>query len=401
MSYSVRDIFISYRREDGSVLTDSIATTLKSQGYSVFFDKEDIPKGNIFSERIEQAVKAAKEFIAIISPSYLGSNNEGVTRINDKSDWVRKELELALGRKDLHIFPVIINCNLPQKELLPPSLASLLNYNCYPYNSSYDTVEKILEAIKPEFHPETKENALIGAVAAGLRGVNLNDEEKFNEACKTISKLIENDTDCNILKKIVSKHENYSSNPFKDEYRFIVFYTLFSYYRRTHRYRELIKFVEAHIDEFNQYGFFEYVLTEYSVLKGKLSCSVEDRNTFMLTAIEKARNALCKLPNNDGIKHSYCVRIAEALESNLVLKDDLIEEAITLSSNLVKQKDNYARYHATYARLIAQRGRYDEALIHMGQAEILEEPGHEDWILRVAGYYKDELLIRQSQHFRK
>lgn len=282
--------------------------------------------------------------------------------------------------------------------LLIDNIAPLVDLNYRKYDPKFDTIEKLLEPIKLEFHPETLENALIGAVIKELQGVDPNDALRFNIACKSISKLVKTDSDCNALMRILADQNNARRVSFSNDYRFAAFYTLFSYYRRNHRALDLVSFVESYTTEFHQYYFFEYALTEYYTLKAKLSSSPESRNSFLLLAVDQANNALIKLPDNTGIIHSYCLTIAEALEYKIELGKDIVETAVTLSSDLVESHSEYARYHSTHARLLAQVGRYEEALIHIGQAEILEAPGHEDWVLRVAGYYKDEIAIRQMQH---
>ena len=55
---------------------------------------------------------------------------------------------------------------------------------------------------------------------------------------------------------------------------------------------------------------------------------------------------------------------------------------------------DYARYYSTKARLLSLKGEVREALVNIRYAQTLETPRQQDWMLRVAGYYRDECLIR-------
>ena len=91
------DIFISYRREGGADFARQMQLALKTKGYSVFLDFDELKDG-VFDRRIEAAIKSSKLFLFILSPHSLD-------RCKNEGDWVRLEIECAL-LSQCHIVPV-------------------------------------------------------------------------------------------------------------------------------------------------------------------------------------------------------------------------------------------------------------------------------------------------------
>jgi len=93
-------IFISYRKETGSVEAQLVAVKLKSEGYHVFLDTDNIHSGK-FPEQIINALDEVSDVILIMTPNYLD-------RCINTDDWVKKEIEIALNRK-CKIHPLIFD----------------------------------------------------------------------------------------------------------------------------------------------------------------------------------------------------------------------------------------------------------------------------------------------------
>ena len=91
------DIFISYRRVGGADFARQMQLALKTKGYKVFLDFDELKYG-VFDRRIEAAIKSSKVFLFILSPHALD-------RCKNEEDWVRKEIECAL-LSQCHIVPV-------------------------------------------------------------------------------------------------------------------------------------------------------------------------------------------------------------------------------------------------------------------------------------------------------
>ena len=64
------DIFISYRRVGGADFARQMQLALKTKGYNVFLDFDELKDG-VFDRRIETAIKSSKVFIFILSPHSL------------------------------------------------------------------------------------------------------------------------------------------------------------------------------------------------------------------------------------------------------------------------------------------------------------------------------------------
>lgn len=115
------DIFISYRRKDAWA-AGRIDERLR-QSYGTFFDTRSILPGTRFPERLQQALDACSVLLAIIGPGWVGWWNR--RRLYNESDWVRRELELALGKPDTLVVPVLVDgTELPA---LPEALQELSN----------------------------------------------------------------------------------------------------------------------------------------------------------------------------------------------------------------------------------------------------------------------------------
>lgn len=93
------DIFISYRRSSYDT-ANLIATRLKSEGYSVFFDMEALRSGK-FNEQLYDAIDNCKDFIVVLPPNALD-------RCVNEDDWVRLEVCRAIAGKK-NIIPVMLN----------------------------------------------------------------------------------------------------------------------------------------------------------------------------------------------------------------------------------------------------------------------------------------------------
>jgi TIR domain len=91
-------IFVSHASEDKAA-AESITFSLRNRGHVVFLDRDDLPAGNTYDQRIENAIKDSELFIFLISPSSLAQGRYTLT-------------ELALARRkwpnpNRHILPIM------------------------------------------------------------------------------------------------------------------------------------------------------------------------------------------------------------------------------------------------------------------------------------------------------
>jgi len=102
-------IFISYRRHDTAYHTQLIFEKLEKQfgRDHVFLDRESIQSGELFPEKINDALQTSKVLIALIEKGWLSiQDQEGHQRLFLEDDYVRLEIQTALSR-NIPIIPVL------------------------------------------------------------------------------------------------------------------------------------------------------------------------------------------------------------------------------------------------------------------------------------------------------
>jgi hypothetical protein len=121
-------VFISYRRDDSRGITERIYDRLVDHygEDAIFKDVDSIPKGSDFRQIIKKAVSMCDVLLAVIGDRWLGVIDKTTRRrIDDKNDFVRIEIEIALQR-GIMVIPVLINgAQMPKATKLPHSLQEL------------------------------------------------------------------------------------------------------------------------------------------------------------------------------------------------------------------------------------------------------------------------------------
>lgn len=135
------DIFISYRRDGGFEVADSIYQRLISSKYSVFLDIEQLNSGK-FNTKLLNTIEGCKDFLLVLPPHALD-------RCNEENDWVRLEVEQAI-RTNKNIIPIMLRgFEWPDSSELPESLRSLPNYNGIAAN--HEVYSENIERLKDKF----------------------------------------------------------------------------------------------------------------------------------------------------------------------------------------------------------------------------------------------------------
>jgi TolB-like protein len=118
-------IFISYRRDDTSGFAGRLFDRL-SKCFSpdqVFIDVESIEPGANFADVLSQRVGDCKVLLALIGPRWHAADS--YSRLTDANDYVRIEIEAALGGA-VRVIPLLIDgAKMPETAALPPSLRDL------------------------------------------------------------------------------------------------------------------------------------------------------------------------------------------------------------------------------------------------------------------------------------
>jgi hypothetical protein len=121
-------VFISYRREDTSGqagrLYDALADKLGAE--NVFMDVDTIDIGVEFKHAIEAAVSSCDVLFVMIGPRWLtAADTRGERRLSRTDDYVRLEVETALGR-NIRVVPALVaGAAMPVADDLPGTLSAL------------------------------------------------------------------------------------------------------------------------------------------------------------------------------------------------------------------------------------------------------------------------------------
>ncbi len=141
-------VFISYRRAD----TGQVAPRLKKDLISalnddrIFYDREDLKGGELWKERLKEAINNCSVFLALIGKDWLKAQNKdsGQRRLDEPDDPVRAEVELALEAarsSDLLVVPVIVDeATNPDRKFLPPSIQNLSDHQSLPLRTATNAV---------------------------------------------------------------------------------------------------------------------------------------------------------------------------------------------------------------------------------------------------------------------
>lgn len=148
------EIFVSYRRKDSGGHARSLHKDLCSRfGVErIFFDRESIESGDVFTSRLDDGARQCKVLLALIGPDWLEARNDaGARRLDDPRDCVRGEVALALSLEK-KVVPVLFDDTpMPPAERLPEDLRSLaacdaltLRGKTYDYATSFEELIRLL-----------------------------------------------------------------------------------------------------------------------------------------------------------------------------------------------------------------------------------------------------------------
>lgn len=134
-------IFISYRRESTTSETGRIYDRLSDRfgEDNIFMDLDSIPLGVDFRRHLETSLQICDVLLVIIGPNWVGRRpGTDTTRINDPSDFVRLEVQVAL-KKDIPVIPVLIgNTSMPLHDDLPEEIRPLIYRQAITVNMGQD-----------------------------------------------------------------------------------------------------------------------------------------------------------------------------------------------------------------------------------------------------------------------
>jgi hypothetical protein len=124
----VAKVFISYRRADSASASGRIYDRLVARfgQQNVFKDVDNIPPGVNFGAYIQNSLRQCAVVLVVIGPHWL---DPGGPRLDDPTDWVRIEIEMAFALK-LTVIPLLVEgAPVPNAAQLPGSLRELTQIN--------------------------------------------------------------------------------------------------------------------------------------------------------------------------------------------------------------------------------------------------------------------------------
>jgi hypothetical protein len=117
------DVFISYRRSNGSQLASLLKVHLEIRNFSVFLDVDRLEAGK-FDNNLLANIRSARNLVLVLTPGAL----ERCYGDAQQRDWIHKEIACALN-SNCNIIPVFDNFLMPEPDKLPESMRAVTNYN--------------------------------------------------------------------------------------------------------------------------------------------------------------------------------------------------------------------------------------------------------------------------------
>ena len=151
------DVFLSYRRSNGSQLASLLKVHLQLRGLNVFLDVTGLGSGN-FDEALLTTVSNSLNMVIVLTPNALDRClGEDAT-----DDWVRREVAHAM-ETGTHIVPVMDNFVWPEEESLPEDIRSVHKINGVSWSHEYQDacVDKLVAFLHlPSFSRRRSHSAL-------------------------------------------------------------------------------------------------------------------------------------------------------------------------------------------------------------------------------------------------
>ena len=119
-------VFISYRRDDSADVAGRIDDRLAAHfgRENVFKDVDSIPPGVDFRKHLHAAVSGCDLALVVIGRDWLDARDEeGNRRLDDEADFVRIEIEAALGR-GIPVVPALVREGLTWSDLRVQALSA-------------------------------------------------------------------------------------------------------------------------------------------------------------------------------------------------------------------------------------------------------------------------------------
>ncbi|KRT81007.1 Sterile alpha motif containing protein, partial [Oryctes borbonicus] len=152
------DVFVSYRRSNGSQLASLLKVHLQLRGFTVFIDVERLEAGK-FDNNLLQSIQKAKHFLLVLTPHAL----QRCIGDGERKDWVHREIVAAL-QAQCNIIPIIDNFQWPEAEDLPEDMRQVCHFNGVRWIHDYQDacVDKLERFMRGEVNNRTDPLSRVG-----------------------------------------------------------------------------------------------------------------------------------------------------------------------------------------------------------------------------------------------
>ena len=141
----IYDVFISYRRSDGTSIANELDAYLTNKGLRVFLDRKKLKDGDYFDTQLKEKLETA--------PHYVLIGTSGAFTFREGEDWVRNEIELARllfdKARQERTFTVLAPEGVVFPDVLLDDLDPVLKIQRVPYSpyAPEDVFEKIFRVV--------------------------------------------------------------------------------------------------------------------------------------------------------------------------------------------------------------------------------------------------------------
>ncbi|MBQ4396499.1 MAG: TIR domain-containing protein, partial [Clostridia bacterium] len=120
------DVFISYRRSDGTELAKAVRDYLTSRGLRVFLDTRELIDGQYFDTQLRERLIETPNYVLIATPEAF--------QFRKGEDWVREEMKLAVSEfkknpQNRSVIPFVPNGTVFPESGLPEGLEDMPRFN--------------------------------------------------------------------------------------------------------------------------------------------------------------------------------------------------------------------------------------------------------------------------------
>lgn len=169
-------LFISYRRDDQAGFAGRLADALGIAfgADTVFRDVDDIRPGDDFVDALHQQLRGIDVMLVMIGPRWLAASHDGIRRLDDAQDFVRREIQSGL-ESGKPVLPVLVGgATMPAPDELPAAIAALARRQAIVISdASWSAdVARLVESIAPLL-PRQRRRTLSPSVAWSLSAIGL------------------------------------------------------------------------------------------------------------------------------------------------------------------------------------------------------------------------------------